>query len=257
MATLFTFGASHYCEKARWALDIAAVDYQEVCWAPGPHLLSARRLAARSQVPILRHPQATIQGSGQIMDWIGAGGRTGWNTAASAAEDAEIGRVEARADKGLGVAVRRLIYAMSLGRDHRKIARQLFRGVIWWQQPLARLMWPISRQAIMKGLQASPADIPAARAALEQEMSYLDAMLSGQRRFIVGSRFSRADLTVASLLSPIALPPEHPFYRDMPLWNAQREIAETYRDRPCVRWAAALYRNFRQPARGDAVPHSG
>ena len=44
--TLYTFGLSHYCEKARWSLDLCGVPYQEVRWAPGPHLLTARRIAA-------------------------------------------------------------------------------------------------------------------------------------------------------------------------------------------------------------------
>ncbi|NIA70809.1 glutathione S-transferase family protein [Pelagibius litoralis] len=258
MATLFTFGASHYCEKARWSLDLCDFTCREVRWAPGPHLLSARRIAPQSTVPILRCPRKTIQGSDRIMNWIEDSGRAAWTTEAPAAEKAEIARLEERADSGIGVAVRRLIYAMSLATEDRKVAQQLFRGALWWHRPLARLMWPISRQAIMKGLQATAEDVPAARSALERELDYVDELIAdgligGRRRFLVGDRFSRADLAVASLLSPIALPPQHPFYRDMPRWDAQQKIAETYQDRPCILWTSRIYRDFRYPGNLAAV----
>lgn len=257
MATLFTFGPSHYCEKARWALDLAAVPYREVRWAPGPHLLSARRIAPQSLVPILRHSGAVIQGSGRITDWAETQGRTTWTSDASPAERAEIADLEAWADNALGVAVRRLSYATSLGTESRAVAAALFRGAVWWQRPLAPLMWPVSRQAIMRGLKATAADIPDARAALERELDHLDRLVGGKNRFLVGERLGRADIAVASLLSPIIFPAEHPVYGTLPPWQAQRKIIEAYRDRPCARWTAALYRDFRRPARRDAAALPG
>ncbi len=257
MATLFTFGPSHYCEKARWALDLAAVRYREVRWAPGPHLLSARRLAPRSLVPILCHSKTIIQGSGRITDWAEASGGMNWRSGASSAEKAEIAELEAWADDALGVAVRRLIYAASLGTESRAVAAALFRGAIWWQRPLAPLMWPISRRAIMRGLRATAEDIPDARAALERELDHLDRLVSGQNRFLVGDHLGRADIAVASLLSPIIFPAEHPVYGTLRPWQAQRRIMEAYRDRPCVHWTAALYRDFRRPPRDDAAAFPG
>lgn len=256
-ATLFTFGPSHFCERARWALDLAAVRYREVRWAPGPHLLSARRLAPQSLVPILRHSKTIIQGSGRITDWAEAHGRMSWRSDASPAEKAETAELEEWSENTLGVAVRRLVYATSLCTEGRAVAAALFRGAVWWQRPLAPLMWPISRRAIMRGLRATAEDIPDARAALERELDHLDRLVSGQNRFLVGDRLGRADIAVASLLSPIIFPAEHPVYGTLPPWQAQRRIMEAYRDRPCVRWTAALYRNFRRPARDDAAALPG
>ena len=49
---LITMGFSHYCEKARWALDRAKLDYVEESHAPLLHLPTARRFGGRT-VPLL------------------------------------------------------------------------------------------------------------------------------------------------------------------------------------------------------------
>lgn len=245
MATLYTFGPSHYCEKARWALDLCGLDYDERRWAPGPHLLAVRSLAPKSNVPILRNAGDTIQDSDKIIDWLEASRPVPWSTDTTARESEQIVRIEQRADKGIGVAVRRLIYAMTLSTEGGRRARQLFDGVVWWQRPLARLMWPVTRRAIIKGLQAGPEDAQAATAEVEAELDHFDSLLGDKRRFLVGGRFTRADIAVASLLSPIARPAQHPVYPRTPASALTEQLHATYGDRPCVRWATALYRDFR------------
>lgn len=247
MATLYTFAISHYCEKARWSLDLCGLDYREVHWVPGPHVVAARRIAAGGgSVPILTSAGNTIQGSGAILDWLESAGRAGWHHEASSAERGEIERIEERADRGLGVAVRRLIYAVSLPTEPLAVARQLLRGASWRQTPLAWLMWPVTRRLIMSGLHAKAEDVPQARAGVEKELDHLDERLGDERRFLVGDRLTRADIAVASLISPIARPAQHPVYAAMTPWPTYRTIIEAYSDRPCVRWANDIYRDFRQ-----------
>ena len=254
MNTLYTFGPSHYCEKARWALDLCGLDYREVRWAPGPHLLSARRLAPGTTVPILRGSTGTIQGSDKIIDWLEASQPFAWSADGSSSDKEAITRIELRADDGLGVAVRRLAYATTLPTGGGRNARQLFNGVVGWQAPLARLMWPVTRLAIMKGLRATAKDAPEARAELEAELDHWDAQLADQRRFLVGNRFTRADIALASLLSPIARPPEHPVYPGLPNTAVTDQLNAAYGARPCARWATRLYRDFRVPQPRDGTP---
>ena len=67
---LVTFGISHYCEKARWALDWHGIDYEEISWAPGVHQILAKRCGAESSIlPILLHGNGVTQGSDNIIDW--------------------------------------------------------------------------------------------------------------------------------------------------------------------------------------------
>jgi len=51
---LYVFAISHYCEKARWALDYPAVDYELMYLAPGMHAnLLADLGVAGSSLPVL------------------------------------------------------------------------------------------------------------------------------------------------------------------------------------------------------------
>lgn len=45
---LITFGRSHFCEKARWALDWHGIAYDEIGWPPGLHIILAKRCGAKA-----------------------------------------------------------------------------------------------------------------------------------------------------------------------------------------------------------------
>ena len=67
---LITFGISHFCEKARWALDWHGIPYSEIGWPPGLHIVLAKRCGAKgTTLPILLDGEIVIQGSGAIIDW--------------------------------------------------------------------------------------------------------------------------------------------------------------------------------------------
>ena len=250
--TLYSFGPSHYCEKARWALDLSGLDYREVCWAPGVHVLLSRRIAPRSSVPILRGTGATIQGSAAILTWIEESGRAAWSAPTDEAERAEIERLETLADEAMGVAVRRLAYATGLSTEPDAVADELLRDVSPWQRRLGRLLWPKTQQLISSGLKATADDIPEACDQVEDALAQVDAVVADGRDHLVGSRLTRADIAVASLLSPVVNPPEHPVYARMTLWAAMSEIIASWQERPSVRWAARLYRTHREPAAAPA-----
>src|ERR1700742_3810278 len=50
---LITIPISHYCEKARWALDWAGVDYEERGHLQGIHWIPAPRAGGRKTAPVL------------------------------------------------------------------------------------------------------------------------------------------------------------------------------------------------------------
>jgi glutathione S-transferase len=68
--TFVTFEISHYCEKARWALDWHGIAYEEINWPPGVHIILAKSCGAKqTSLPILLDGRTVIQGSGAIIDW--------------------------------------------------------------------------------------------------------------------------------------------------------------------------------------------
>jgi glutathione S-transferase len=51
---LVVFGISHFCEKARWALDWHGISYTEVTWPPGLHRPLLKKHGAKgSSLPVV------------------------------------------------------------------------------------------------------------------------------------------------------------------------------------------------------------
>ena len=51
---LVVFGISHFCEKARWALDWHGIPYTEIAWPPGVHRALLKYYGAQgSSLPVL------------------------------------------------------------------------------------------------------------------------------------------------------------------------------------------------------------
>jgi glutathione S-transferase len=108
---LITFGVSLFCEKARWALDWHAIDYEELSWPPGLHRILAKRCGAKgTTLPILLDGKTVVQGSGYIIDWADQRARD-TDPKLTRADALEI---EQRADDVIGVHTRRLYYAETL-----------------------------------------------------------------------------------------------------------------------------------------------
>ena len=112
---LITFAASHFCEKARWALDWHGIAYDEIGWPPGLHLMLAKRHGAKGRtVPILLDGAKIIQGSGAIIDWAESKAKDQGRSLTPRAGLAEAKAIERRADEMIGVHVRRLAFAEML-----------------------------------------------------------------------------------------------------------------------------------------------
>ena len=246
---LYTFGISHYCEKARWALDWHAIDYDEVRWPPGPHLILARRLrTVETSVPILQDGDQVIQGSGQIIDWAVRKAERGGASLDPDCDPERAHEIERRADEVLGVQVRRLAYAETLT-DHPEVVKPaLFAGVAPGLRLLGEVMWPVTRKAMIAMMDAGPRAAPDSRGKVERELDWLEEGLSRGTGFPAGERFSRVDLTVASLLAPFARPAETELYRDMVFPEALAGALERWRTRPAITWVRTIYRDYRRAA---------
>jgi glutathione S-transferase len=95
-------------------------------------------------------------------------------------------------------------------------------------------------------MQLTPANAAASERRLLGALDFLDAAVA-RGPFLVGDRFTRADLSAAALLSLLTWPEKHEFR-----WPAPAEIVEPlagFREavagRPCFAWALGLYRDYR------------
>ena len=69
----------------------------------------------------------------------------------------------------------------------------------------------------------------------------------GPGGYLVGDSFTVADLTAASILSPIVVPPEFPYIKLRPDERTaqSREFRDSLRDRPGFRWVEDMYARHR------------
>jgi glutathione S-transferase len=208
MPTLFTFAISHYAEKARWALDHKRAVYEERRLLPGPHVFVTRRLAKETSVPILVDEERTIQGSSAIIDHCDARFLEDPLTPEAPVERAQARDLEQWLDRELGETLRRAFYVDAL--RHREVVVPLFtQGGPWWGRPFYGLAFGVVARAIRQMYAISAERAAADRAILDAVFERTDGLLAS-RPYLVGNRFSRADLTLAALSGPLFDPPEHP-----------------------------------------------
>jgi glutathione S-transferase len=246
--TFVTFEISHYCEKARWALDWHGIAYEEINWPPGVHIILAKSCGAKqTSLPILLDGRMVIQGSGAIIDW--ADRQTREPARRLTVTDAR--EIEQRADSVIGVHVRRLAYAELLPRFPELAKPALFGKTSGSHRLIGNVMWPLSRLVMMRMHDITPDAAAESRSILESELDWIDNTLAGNRHYLSGDRFSRADITVASLLAFFAPPREMPTYCEMSIPGALLADRERWRDRPVMRWVVAQYQTHRlsKPAR--------
>jgi glutathione S-transferase len=80
------------------------------------------------------------------------------------------------------------------------------------------------------------------RSKLEDEFDWLEEKLADGRTYLVGDRFSRADLTVASLLAQFARPRELDVHHTM---SGSDSLAARWSRRPIMRWVRSQYEMHR------------
>lgn len=235
---LLTLAPSHYCERARWALDLQAIIYDEERLAPGAHMVRIKRLgASATSLPLLVHGNGSLcQGSDRILDWVRLPGG-----------DPEI---ERRLEQVTAPIIRQCLYAGLLADPQSGIRDVLLRGTSKRQATIGRLTWPLLRRIMASGMNARPRLLPDLIARVDHELDWFDQVLAERGDHLVGGEFGRADLTAASLLAPVALPQAEPVKSLSAGIRWPRSLAPflaRWSDRPTLKWVRHVYEARRAP----------
>jgi len=107
---LLEFPHSHYCEKARWALDHKGIPYQAVAIMPGFHMITVRKYAADTSVPVLLDNNEAVQGSSEIINYLEQKHPACPLTPTDAVERRACLEIERAMDEKLGENIRRVLY---------------------------------------------------------------------------------------------------------------------------------------------------
>jgi glutathione S-transferase len=249
---LYVFAISHYCEKARWALDYFNIDHRIEILAPGPHIKFSRALgAASTTLPLLVAGELVVQGSAQIVDWAQARGQSPGRRLEASADTAACRKIEKRLDAIFGVHVRRYYYSDALFSEPHKVKPMFTRDLPWRQRLVVNFAWGKICKAMIRGLDLGATQGIESRQLVETELDWLDDLLAGGRAQLVGDRFSRADLAAASLLSTLALPQQHPTYNDLQIPAGVAADLKAWRERPVLQWTRDIYQRYRSRDSGS------
>ena len=242
---LIAIAISHYCEKARWAMDYLDIDYIEEDHAPPSHRQYTSRHGGTT-VPVLVTSDKALTDSHNILQYLDRISES----RKLYPEDSELrDRVEEWEklfDEKLGVATRNWAYYYAM--------QQPLKVAIAWgskapsiEKIKAIFAFPKIPQILKQFYNITPATKDAALQEIREIFALVSKELDSDRKYLVGNSLTAADLTFAALSSPILLPSNHPFYDSQLSKLSSERIAtiEELRATPAGKLVMNMYREHR------------
>ncbi len=210
---LLTIRPSHFNERARWALDRFELPYVEAPYMPMLHagpvaavLLPNRkgqsdRVSTRLSTPVLIADGQILADSEAIVAWVSrrfGDDRSSLHWSPRAAE------LDHQFSERLGADARRLAYHYIL--DEREGMRELAeRNVSPGQARLFVALLPLIRRTIRAKLRVNEEHAARSLVRIEETFAAIDERLADGRPYLLGDRFSAADLGFASMSALVLL----------------------------------------------------
>ena len=244
---LITIPISHYCEKARWALDWAGIDYQERAHLQILHWIPVARAGGGKTAPVLVWEGRVFADSADIVREASA--RSAPHRSLfpdDPALAAEVRELERDFDARLGPEGRRWMYNGLRGRRDIAVAYACT-GVPAWQRHALPLAYPVVARIIDRYLDVTPTAAARSEAEVRATFDAVAERLSDGRPYICGEHFSAADLTFASLAAAVLMPPEYgvPLPQPEELPAAMAATVRELRAHPAGAHALKMFREER------------
>ena len=252
--TLWHIAISHYSEKVRWALDYKSVEHERRTAPPGLHIAVALWLTRGRAFtfPILQLDGTRIADSTAII----AGLERRFPEPPLYPVDPEERRraleLEDFFDEQLGPYARRLPFHEAR-HDSELLDQITARVTPKLHARLGRALVPYTRAftALRYGAGSSHA-ADTARQKIIEAIDRLETELS-EHDYLVGDRFTVADLTAAALLYPIVRPPEAPVVTDR-IPEPFERFRDTLRERRGYRWVQQIFHRHRHTHPPSTLP---
>ncbi len=204
--TLVTIPISHYCEKARWALERAGVAYRERAHVQAFHRAATLRAGGGLTVPVLVCAAGVLADSGDILAWADTQAPPG---RALYPEDpkraAEVRLLEADFNARLGPSSRCWMYQQLRKRRDLAISYGCA-GVPAWERASLHIGYPAVLAIVARVLDVTPATAIKAEAEVRDRFAAVSKRLADGRPHICGEAFTAADLTFSALAAPMLMP---------------------------------------------------
>jgi glutathione S-transferase len=244
---LITIPISHYCEKARWALDRAGVDYRESAHLQILHWVPVRRAGGGKTVPVYVCGDRVLADSADILEEADVLAPPDRRLFPDDPSTAALARTLQRDfDTRLGPHGRRWMYNGLRGRKDIAISYACT-GVPDWQRRALPLAYPVVVRAIDRYLDVTPASAASSEAVVRTVFDEVAQRLDDGRPYLCGERFTAADLTFAALAAAVLMPPEYgvPLPQPDELPEAMAATVRELRAHPAGAHALAMFRKER------------
>jgi glutathione S-transferase len=248
---LHQFSHSHFNEKVRWTLDYKNLRHLRICYIPGPHAPQIRRLSGQTETPVLRFEGQTVNGSSRIIDFLEQRFPSPPLYPSDPTERSEALAIQSRLDAELGPEVRCAVFETTLDSPASCVAT-FGSEKSAWKQKLYQTTFPVTRAIMKKVMDITPESARRARERVAAGLDFLAAK-SAATGYLVGDRFSVADLTGAALLGPVALV-DHPDMRQAEPRPARfSALCAEWAEHPGMLWAKSIWGKHRPPRRGVVI----
>lgn len=244
---LITIPVSHYCERARWALDHCGVDYVEEQHLQLLHLRAVKKAGGRRTTPVLTGGDELLLDSRLIVEFADTRASDERRLYPSdPAERAQVEEIERGIEGEYGVETRRMAYYYFL-QESKLFHKYNGARAPRWERFMMRAGFPLVRSRARAYLKVNDETFARAKTIVAGHLDRVAGLLDG-RRYLVGDRFTAADLTFAALTAPIVAPAEYgtplPTLDELP--PHFREDYEGYRSHPAGQFALRIFREHRR-----------
>lgn len=240
---LYQFPLSLYCEKTAWNLDAKQLAHETVNLVPGPHMLTAWRLAGIRTLPVLQDGDVHVGDSTRIALHLEGSCPHPALLPEDPQQRADVLALEQHFDD-IGEHVRRCVWSLAV--DSPRVHDIFFHGYrtrITW---LEKLLRPVLRQMIRRTFDVYPARVNASWEQVMRTLDELEQRLKGNTgAYLVGNTFTLADLTAAAMLAPLIGPEESP-WPDHHVTDGNTEQRQLFRNRVAGAWVLRIYREHRR-----------
>ncbi len=247
---------SHYSEKARWALDYKSIAYELRVPMPGLHGARSMMLtrSKHRRLPVIELDGRRIGDSTAIIAALEAYQPEPALYPSDPTQKARALALEDFFDERLGPQMRRLVWHHTL-QSTDAIVDSLFADRAPGRARLLRATAPAVRPFVRRDYGVSAESAEVAHGEVLAAMDRIEAELQPSG-YLVGDRFSVADLTAAALFTPLIAPPHRP-YMPATFPAGVQTLREELTARPGGRWIHEMYERHRRRGGAVSVPAGG
>jgi glutathione S-transferase len=242
---LYHIEISHYNEKARWALDYKQVPHTRKAPPPMMHTLWALAMTRKPTFPVLKLNGEAIGDSTRIIEALERKYPEPPLYPDDPAERTRALALEDFFDEELGPYIRRYLFYEALeGLEPHEFIGAAMGSAPGPVKTAMRVTAPVGSRLLRLRYGINADDALVARDKTRAAFDRIEAEIQPSG-YLVGDRFSVADLTAAALTFPLVRPPEAPHAFDAPYPKPAAEFQAEQSKRRGFEWVKEMYRRHR------------